>query len=170
MKVFAIIVGILLTICGVSCIFTPFVTFLQAGYFLVILLLTYGIMGIIKAVKLKNYNSEFVFSILSIILGLIIMFVPGLKLMTDGVLAYLMAIWFLLQGALSIFMAFRKKKAESGKVWIWTLVVGILGVLVGLYSFAHPMVMAFTFGILIGIYFIECGISMVVMSHYFGSK
>lgn len=170
MKIVTIVFGILLALCGVSCMCTPIMTFLQAGYFLVILLLTYGIMGIIKSVKQKDYDVDFVFSILSVILGLVIMFVPGLRLKTDGVLAYVMAVWFLLQGAVSIFKAFRKKKSESGKGWIWTLIVGIFGVLVGIYSIAHPLVMAFTFGMLVGIYFIESGINMIVMSKYFVSE
>lgn len=170
MKIVSIIFGVLLMLCGISCMCTPIVTFLEAGYFLVILLLTYGIMGIVKSVAQKSYGVNFLFHILSVILGLVILFVPGLKLKTDGVLAYIMAVWFLLQGVVSIFTAFQQKKSDSGKGWIWTLIFGILGALVGIYSFAHPLLMAVTFGILIGVYFVESGINMIVMSQCFKSK
>lgn len=50
--------------------------------------------------------------------------------------------------------------------WVWTLTLGILGVLVGIYSVVHPMLLALTFGILVGVYFIESGISMIVMAQY----
>lgn len=46
----------------------------------------------------------------------------------------------------------------------------IFGVLVGIYSFAHPLLMAFMFGVLIGICFIESGIHMVVMEQCFKAE
>ena len=44
------------------------------------------------------------------------------------------------------------------------MIFGIIGVLVGIYSLMHPMLMAFTVGILVGVYFIESGINMIVMA------
>lgn len=164
MKIIMIILGVLMAICGISCMCTPVMTFLEAGYFLVILLLVYGIGAIVKSVMQKEFGMPFLFGILSVILGLVIMFVPGLKLMTDGMLIYIMAVWFLMQGAVSIVLAFRAKKAAESKGWVGTLVLGILGVLLGLYSLAHPMLLAFTFGVLVGVYFIESGINMIVLA------
>jgi len=170
MKVFTIVLGVLIAICGFSCIFTPLTTFLEAGYFLVILLFVYGIAGIIRSVSNKTYGIDFVFDILSIILGIVILVVPGLKLMADSMLIYIMAFWFMLQGVINIFQSFRQKKATKGMGWVWTLTLGILGLLVGVYSVVHPMLLALTFGILVGIYFIESGISMVVMAQYITSN
>lgn len=164
MKIIMIILGVLMAICGISCMCTPVMTFLEAGYFLVILLLVYGIAAIVKSVMQKEFGMPFLFGILSVILGLVIMFVPGLKLMTDGMLIYIMAVWFLMQGVVSIVLAFRAKKATESKSWIGTLILGILGVLLGLYSLAHPMLLAFTFGVLVGVYFIESGINMIVLA------
>ncbi len=166
MKIFTMMFGILLAVCGFSCMFTPIMTFLETGWFLMILLFVYGIMGIIKAVTQKEYKIQFLFSIISVILGAVILFVPGLRLMTDGMLIYLMAGWFLLQGIVDIFLSFRQKKRGEGKGWIWTMILGILGLLVGIYSFVHPLFAAFTIGILVGIYFIESGINMVVIAQY----
>ncbi len=164
MKIFMIIIGVLMALCGISCMCTPVITFLEAGYFLVILLLVYGISAVIKAVVRKEFGIPFLFGILSVILGVVIMVVPGLKLMTDGMLIYIMAVWFLMQGVVSIFMSFRQKKLAQGKGWIGTLVLGILGVLLGMYSLAHPVLLAFTFGVLVGVYFIESGINMIVIA------
>ncbi|MCI8666664.1 MAG: hypothetical protein HFG82_08350 [Dorea sp.] len=164
MKVFSIVFGVLIAICGLSCIFTPLITFLEAGYFLVILLFVYGTVGIIRSVSSRTYGMDFVFNILSIILGVVILAVPKLKLMTDGVLLYLMAFWFMLQGIINIFQSMRQKKAVKGIGWVWTLTLGILGLLVGIYSVIHPRLLVLTFGILVGVYFIESGISMIVMA------
>ena len=164
MNVLMIILGILLVLCGGSCIFTPVLTFLQSGYLLMALLLVYGVAGIVKSVSAKEYGTNFVFSIISVIIGLVIAFVPGLALMTDGMLIYMMAGWFILQGVVSIALAIKFKGAQGGKKWIWALVLGIIGVLVGIYSMFHPMMLAFTMGILIGTYFIISGINMIVLS------
>lgn len=163
MKAFTIILGVLLAICGISCMCTPVMTFLEAGYFLVVLLLVYGIAAIMKSVTQKEYGMPFFFGMLSVIVGIVILVVPGLKLLTDGMLIYIMAVWFLMQGVVDIAMSFQKKKL-GGKGWVWTLVLGILGVLLGIYSLVHPLLLVFTFGILVGVYFIECGINMVVLA------
>ena len=163
MKIFTIILGVIMAICGISCICTPVMTFMETGYFLVILLLVYGIGAIVRAVMGKEYGLPFLFGILSLILGIVIMVVPGLKLMTDGMLVYIMAVWFILQGVVGIFVSLKQKKLVDGKGWIWTMVLGVIGVLVGIYSLMHPLLMAFTIGILVGVYFIESGINMIVM-------
>lgn len=163
MKVFSIILGVLLAICGVSCIFTPIMSFIDVGYLLVILLLVYGIMGIIRAFSLKIYKVDFVFSILSVIASLVILFVPRMLLMTEGLLVYIMAAWFIVKGIDSIYMSVKTKSKDS-KWWIWGLVIGILSGLLGIYSFLHPLLLAFTMGILIGLYFIETGIEMAIMA------
>ena len=164
MKIVTIILGVLMAICGFSCLCTPIITFLEAGYFLVILLLVYGIGAVVRAIGQKEYGVQFLFGILSVILGIVVMVVPGLKLMTDGMLIYIMAVWFLLQGIVNIFISFKQKKLVEGSSWIATLIFGILGVLLGLYSLAHPMILAFTFGVLVGAYFIECGFNMIVIA------
>lgn len=164
MKVFTIILGVLMSICGLSCIFTPVMTFLEAGYFLAVLLLVYGIGIVVRCVKAKRYGVPLVFAILTVILGCVILFVPGMRLTTDGMVIYFMAAWFIVQGILGIVNAVKQKSAGTGKGWILTLILGILGTLLGLYSAMHPLLLAFTFGILIGMYFIESGITLIVGS------
>lgn len=164
MNILMIIIGILLIIFGGSCIFTPLMTFIQAGYFLVALLLIYGVAGIIKAIASKEYGVNFAFCIISVIAGIIIPCMPGVILATDGILLYIMAGWFILQGVVSLAASIKFRGIAGGKKWILGLVLGILGILLGIYSIVHPMILAFTMGILIGVYFIESGINMIVLS------
>lgn len=164
MNILMIILGILLILCGGSCIFTPLLTFMQIGYFLIALLLIYGIAGILKAISSKEYGANFAFSIISVIVGIIVACIPGLALMTDGILLYIMAGWFILQGIVSLIVSIKFKGAAGGKKWIWGLILGIIGILLGLYTMIHPLFLAFTMGILIGVYFIESGINMIVLS------
>ena len=64
--IFVLIIGILMLICGVSCMCTPLVTFMDAGYFIVIMVAVYGVIGIVRAIAEKHFGAGFVFSILSV--------------------------------------------------------------------------------------------------------
>ena len=76
MTVLSIILGILLAAAGFSCLFTPLLTFLGASVFIAIIMIVYGISGIINAAHNKDYSVNFVFSIISLIFGICILFIP----------------------------------------------------------------------------------------------
>lgn len=143
---------------------TPIITVLELGYFLAFLLLVFGIASIVKSVSNHEYKLDFVFGILSVILSIIIMLVPGLKAMTTGMLLYIMAGWFIVQGIVSIYRAIKIKKINSGSKWIWGVCSGVLCILMGIYSAIHPLVLALTMGLMVGLYFIVSGIDMISLS------
>lgn len=167
MAILSIILGIILAICGVALMFTPLLTFMEAGYFLAILLLVYGLVGIIAAIARKRYSIRFLMSLIAAALGLVVLLVPGLKAVVDGAAVYLMAIFFLILGIGTIYLACRTKKLHKKRksnTWIWTLILGILEVILAVYSFVHPTLLAVTIGVLIGLYFLVTGIGMIVLS------
>ena len=161
MTVLSIILGVLMIACGAACMFTPLTTFMDAGYFIVILVAVYGIIGIVKAISEKNYGLGFVFSLLSLIFGVCVLCFPGLMILTEGILIYLVAAWFIIQGFVSIYMAIRFGRVAGGGIWVFQLIIGILGIILGFYTLFHPMVAAVSLGILIGFYFIETGFVMI---------
>lgn len=164
MTVLFIILGILLVVGGFSCIFTPLLTFMNTGYFVVILIFVFSIFGIIKAIVEKRFGVNFVFSILSALLGIIMLVFPGSLLFAEGVMLIMTAIWFVMMGIVTIINSATVKKATGSGIWILSLIFGILDILVGCYTFFHPMVMAVSLGILIGIYFIETGFTLMFSS------
>ena len=211
MTVLFIILGILMVIGGFSCMFTPLITFLSLGNFIVIMVLVYGIVGIVRAIKTKNFGIGFVFSILSVVFGIAVFFLPNLVLISDTVILYMTAAWFVLLGILQITMAVSvTKKMGSGSrfglmkyavgletlsdflkldewnedhiferaewlyqkavdiwkigsgLWILQLILGILGILIGIYSFFQPALMALTTGVMVGLFFVETGFTMIL--------
>ncbi len=162
MTVLYIILGILMMIGGFSCMFTPVATLLAAGYYMGILLLVYGIFGIIRAITEKGDALEWILNILAVIVGLFAFIKPGSTLIFDGLFILFLAAYFLIQGVIHIVLAFRIKGVS--KSWIWSLICGILGVILGIYSFMHPRFAAITAGMLIGLLFVESGISMIALA------
>ena len=167
MTVLSIIFGVLLVICGFSCMFTPLATFLSTGYFLCILLLVYGILGIVRFFQKQAGVLELIVSILAVIGGVICLVRPGQSLIFDSFVLMLIAAWLLVQGVVSIIVAFQARGESKG--WYWGLIVGILGIIAGLYSFAHPVLTAVTAGELNGFYFIQSGFDMIVLGSAVGA-
>ena len=164
MTVLFIILGLLLVAGGFSCMFTPLLTFMSAGYFVVILMFVSGIVGIIKSIVEKRFGVNFVFSILSVLLGIVMMSFPGSLLFAEGVMLILTAIWYVLMGIVTIISAVTVTKTLGSGIWILQLIFGILGVLVGCYTFFNPILLAISQGILIGIFFIETGFTLMFSS------
>jgi uncharacterized membrane protein HdeD (DUF308 family) len=164
MSALMLILGILLIILGFCCAMTPLATLLAAGYFIAIVLIVSGISGIITGFRYKFYGANFIVSILALILGVLALVRPGGIETVDNILIYLFAAWLLIRGATSVTLSLRLKKLYVSNDWIFGLIIGILGVVLGVYSFIHPSVSAIAIGYLIAFYFIEQGIDVIVMS------
>lgn len=166
MKVLTIIFGILLVIGGVICLFSPEATFIEAGYVVAIMLLIYGVIGIIGVIA-KSVRPSFLWaSIPAVIIGVISLFFPSDTMNIHIVLIYLLAVWFILQGASSLYLSIRYRFFNSG--WVLGVIMGILSIIVGVYTALHPTLGALTIGILVGIYMIEAGIDLLVVGTWIG--
>ena len=164
MKVLLLVLGFLMSLCGVLLAATPLLTFWETNYFFIVLLIVYGFAAILRGITKKDFGTGFLFGILSLAAGLAILFVPGLKFMTGTTIIYMMAVWFLLQGAVSLTMGLRgKKKGVETSKWLGNLVMAVLCFILGIYSLCHPVALAFSVGMLIGIYFVISGVNLVLL-------
>ena len=161
MTVLFMILGFLLVMGGFSCIFTPLAPWWSIGYFVVVLMFVSGIIGIIRSIIAKRFGAGFAFSILSLVLGGVMLASPEGLFLTKGVLLYLTAIWFAMMGVVTIVEAVSVTRKTGSKIWIFQLIFGILAVLLGCYSFFYPMLIAVTEGVMIGIFFIETGFTLM---------
>ena len=162
MSILSTILGVLMIIGGVCCMFTPFSTFLSAGVMIAIMLFVFGIFGIVDFFQRKNGRSalELISSILAIIVGVIAIVRPGGILVMDDMVLYMVSAWLIVKGFINIIVSIREKDEVKG--WGWGVAAGVLSIIAGVLSFIHPMVTALTVGVLMGLYFVECGIDMIV--------
>ncbi len=152
-------------ICGFSLMATPLITFLGAGYYILILFFVFGIFGVIRGISTKTFGVDFAFSILSLILGIAGFCMPGAVLMTDFTLLYFAAGWFLVHGIVTLVASIgAKSEVIGGARKALGIILGILEIIIAVYSMAHPVVLAFTIGVLIGFYFIESGFNLIIVS------
>jgi len=171
MKILLWVLGGLMAVCGVLLAGTPLMTFWETSYFFIVLLIVYGFAAILRGITKKSFDTSFLFGILSLAVGLAILFVPGLKFMTSTTIIYMLAVWFLLQGAVTLTMGIRgKKKGDETTKWLGNLVMAVLCLVLGIYSLFHPVALAFSVGMLLGIYFIVSGINLVILGFQIEKK
>ena len=164
MTVLFTIIGILSIIGGIAMLATPLITFLSAGYCIIMLFFFNGVLGITRGVTTKCYDKEFYLAIIALILGIIGFAVPGIGAMNSFVLLYMAAAWFVLHGILVIIATIKRKKQGAGTgMVVLGFVLGALELILGLYSFVRPAVLALGIGMLIGFYFIESGAGMILI-------
>jgi uncharacterized membrane protein HdeD (DUF308 family) len=156
------VMGILTIIGGFSMLVTPLATFLGTGHCIVLLFFINGVVSIVQAISEGRYDKQFFFAVLSLILGIVCIAVPGIAEMSNSILFYMAAGWFLLRGAMTIFDAIGNRE-EGGMSKIFGIILGVLEVLMGVYSIAHPAVLAVSIGLLIALYFIESGAKMIFL-------
>ena len=161
MKIVSIIVGIILVIGGIFCIASPAATFLSIGLAIGFLLLISGINQITSFFPRSSGSSvwELIGGILTVVVAaLLIISVPA-EIIADVVLIYIFAAWILISGIMRIFTAAKFKPPY----WGFGVAVGILSAILGVYSFFHPIITAFALGILIGLWVIIYGFSIIML-------
>ncbi|MBO6016595.1 MAG: DUF308 domain-containing protein [Oscillospiraceae bacterium] len=163
----SIIIGILLIVCGVSCMAAPVDTFLRAAHLLAILLFAYGIFGIVRFFKRRALVPELVVSILAVAIGFVYLFRPGGTppvgnlIGLDRFVLTLVALWFLVKGW--IYLSASVRTRFLNRKWIWGFLVGLLSILIGVYALTQPVFAAATTGTLIGLCFLECGLELLTV-------
>lgn len=161
MGVLAIILGVILAVGGVACMFTPIVTFLAAGYIICIALFVSGVFGLVYAIARKARAAAYIVSILAIVIGIVCVINPGGSLVISDIILIIIAIFFLVSGIFSIITAIRVRK-ENSRWWLG-LIAGILGLFVGVICIVSPFAEIFALGILIGLTILSAGVELIAI-------
>ena len=163
MTALLIIFGIFMVIAGIVCLVTPLATTFGIMYFFMILLFVTGIMFLIQSIMYRRWL-QFVIAILALLAGGFIVFSPNMSFVTEVILLYIVACWLVVRGIAGIVDACvaKKNKIIGGGLFALALIVALLTIGAGIYSFIHPLIFAGFIGILASCYFIVEGIDMIV--------
>ena len=139
---------------------------MAAGYIIGIMLFIYGIIALIRSIQKRAGVPAYITSALAIFVGFLAVFRPGGTLVIDILILVFIAIWFIVQGATSIYISIKRRKELPG--WGFGLASGIFGLAAGVLSFIFPQVEMFAVGILMAIFLIEAGISLITVGSIYG--
>lgn len=170
MKVFNCILGLFSILGAVYCIFYPGLTFLSTGWLITILLGAMGICSIFEFASSsdkKENKSLAANGIVGLILGIgaavisvLGIFSPLIRGSLDLIILMLFAFWLFYSGVASIAKSVSLKK-NGCKMWILTLILGILVLLTGIYGALHPVFTMVTIGYIIGLELIIYGVRLI---------
>jgi uncharacterized membrane protein HdeD (DUF308 family) len=160
--------GILVALFGLCAIFWPHLTLLMLIFLFGAFALVNGVLGIVMAIQerheLPSWWVALVAGIISLIIGIAVMFWPHA---TAIVILYFIASWAIITGV------FQLAEAISGmsRLSPWILAItGIASLLLGIILFASsPLVALLTLVWLIGIYALIYGGMLIARSFYFRS-
>ncbi|MBP1040301.1 DUF308 domain-containing protein [Vagococcus sp. BWB3-3] len=156
-----LILGILLIITSLISFNNPNFNVLNVVVFFGIAMIASGIQMIASAVKSEKSNVLLIIlGVITIILGILIIVNIWYSLL---ITPYFFAIWCLVQSISGLFTLGEIKKVSKGAFW-FSLIMNILGILIGLLLFYHPVVSYFTLSFTVGMGFMFFGIKNIAES------
>lgn len=174
MKTFNCILGGFAILGAVYCMFFPGATFLSSSLIAAVLLGVLGVCSIFEfATNRERKNDEgrkklfangvveLVFGISAAVLSVLAIFIPAVRAVLDVIVLLMFVFWLIYAGVSGIFGAVRRKKA-GGRMWVFSLVIGILLIITGLYAATHLVYAAFAIGYMIGIELLIYGIRLIM--------
>ena len=156
--------GIVLVVLGaIAVIISPLATLAITILFGWLFLLS-GVLGLITSFWMRAAPG-FWWSLISAVLGIVI----GVWLLAQPVagalsLTFLLVVFFLIEGAVSIMFALEHKRELSGR-WGWMLTSGIVDLVLGAMILGgYPSTAAWAIGVLVGINMVFGGVALLMMA------
>lgn len=176
-KIFVILLGIILIIGGIFCLFTPFETFLSIGYVVGVLILCDAIANIVAWFDVKKYvniSGWYLFgAIISALFGIAVIVSLKMQLAVDIVITSMVIAWVIVLAISRIVLALRIKKFNDllpdtfkNSRWIGIIIVAILMIAFAIICIIRPFVMPLVLGILISWTIIFNGVGLITLASY----
>lgn len=172
-RIITFILGIIMIISGVFCLFNPEMTYMGVGYAAGINMVISAIAGIFLWFEIKRVSGSangwaLAGAIASLVLGVLVIGNSALQIALDMTIIYFIATWLVIGGIISIVLSFRvrnmRKEANMeylGKNWWLMTITGILLVICGIYSLFNPSALITTIGVNLGLAIIVVGANAV---------
>lgn len=159
-KAYIVLRGILLVLVALLFIFFPTtsieIAILIIGSFIILDGIISGIGGFFYDIPGAAKILNLIFSVVSVILGIIVIANPGLTAIT---LLYFFAAWAIISGVFSILTTFFVK--EGFKRESLTILGGLISIVLGVVLFYRPLGGIFAISYLMGFYLLFVGITYI---------
>ena len=172
MKVLSIILGILIFIGGIYCLFAPIATYSAISWLIGLVMVVEGLGSALTWSERRRYGFAdgwtLAGAIVSIILGVFLLCSYAFQFAVDFLIAYLIAIWLVFGGVARIAAAIRIRNFQNemgpGSIpssWAGLLVLGILIVILGVLCIFNPLAVMVSVGFLLGLAIAFVGAGLV---------
>lgn len=155
---------------GILFVITSLLSFQDPAGNLIAIVLVFAVFAILKGIfeifvrnrlkqliGVKSY-APIILGIIDIAVGVYLLFNLGVGV---SVLPFVFAIWFILDSFINLFTLDLARSFSNGYYW-FSLIVNILGILLGFVLLFDPLSSALTLSFLVGFYFMLFGITHIV--------
>lgn len=174
-RIITILIGIVMIVTGIYCLFTPVMTYMTLGYIVGFNMVADAIGGIVTWSSRKKEGEAdgwtLAGAIISLLFGVVLLGSTAMQLAVDAVIVYIAAAWLVVIGILRIVHASRVHKLRKaldaeiiGKRWWLMMLIGILLVIGGVLSFINPTGLIIAIGILFGLNIIVAGAHLIAVA------
>jgi len=161
-RVCVLILGLLVVAFGISLLFTPVETYAMVVMLIPIIVIMHGVSCLVTYMNTSAGQSASGWLLadgaLSLIIGLWLLFTPNITAMA---LPMIFGFWLLFAGVLRIIGAITTMKII--KQWIWLLLWGVAGIVVGVFLLNHPVIAETVISYLTAICFILMGVQGILL-------
>lgn len=170
MKALSIILGIVLIVGGVLAIAHPAWLLLSLGALMGLFILAHGVGSLITCLRFGCWAEGWgvAGAILSILLGALLTASTLLGATLYLMLVFAAGLWVLSTGVVCVAMAARLSRVSRliawnrrSRGWMGLMLLGVVLMALGVTAFLHPMVSALTAGVLLGVYVVASGVSLI---------
>jgi uncharacterized membrane protein HdeD (DUF308 family) len=174
------VVGLLMVIGGLACVFAPGETYLSFVWLFGVLMLVEGVATVATWSARRRERLadgwDLAWGIVSALFGLVLVCSGFARLVTAAFMVYYLAAWLVVTGVIRIVQAVRLRGVQRRidevtdelatlrTRWGWVLVLGVLLALLGLLCLVHPFVAALMVGTLVGVAIVMLGVDLVVLA------
>ncbi|WP_099203442.1 HdeD family acid-resistance protein [Miniphocaeibacter massiliensis] len=155
---------------GIVFVIASMVAFRDPESDLVAIVMVFGVTALLEGIyqiairrtikEVTGYKSTFMIlvGILNILIGIILLFN-----VYEGVLVlpYVFAIWFIIRCVEGLISSDLAKSVSDGYYW-FTLIINLLGIVLGIMLFTNPLSSIMTIAYIVGFYFMLFGILNIV--------
>ena len=171
-KILTLILGVLIAISGLYCVFYPGLTYLGIGYVIGVSMLLDAIGRFHAWWQFKESGEAdgwmLTGAILSAVFGIILISNNAAQLSVDVFIAYMIGIWIMTHAVITIIRAFRARKLHKklntifvGKHWWLGLITGCAMCVFAVLSLMNPTVIMTAIGTFIGLGVIVAGANLI---------
>lgn len=164
-SVWVLISGILMVAIGVYSWFHPVAALAALALYLGVVFIVAGF-SYLTAYFLGSRSGWYLaLGLLDVLVGIIL--VSHLR-QTMVALPFMFAFWCLFTGSIQISAALQMRNSPLAKMWIWPLISGIVGIIVGFWILFAPMTGAVAITLLLGVSLVVNGLAAIM--EYVGTR
>ena len=171
MRAVTIILGVLLVVGGIYCMFAPVATYSALGWLIGLSMVVDGVGNIVTWSGRRRLGLAsgwtLAGAIVSIALGAFLLGSYALQFAVDVFIAYLIAVWLVISGLSRIIIAIGARGIEGkegAKGWIGQVVLGVLIAILGVLCIYNPLSVVAGVGLMLGVSIVLVGAGLIAGS------